>query len=72
MKARARAFTWPVLTALTVALSVVLVQAQTPGRVPMFDVPGTGYCNSTGGNDCIDSVITRDASKPGLRRWSDG
>jgi hypothetical protein len=37
-------------------------QAQTPGQIPMFDQPLTGYCNSAGGNDCLDSVITQDPS----------
>ena len=37
-------------------------QAQTPGQIPMFDQPLTGSCNSAGGNDCLDSVITQDPS----------
>jgi hypothetical protein len=37
-------------------------QAQTPGRIPIFDQPATGTCNFAIGNDCIDSVITQDAS----------
>jgi len=38
------------------------LQAQTPGRVPVFDQAGTGACNAAGGNNCIDSVITQDPS----------
>jgi len=38
------------------------IQAQTAGRVPVFDQPGTGACNAAGGNDCVNSVITQDAS----------
>jgi len=38
------------------------VQAQTPGQIPVFDQAGTGSCNSVGGNNCIDSVITQDSS----------
>jgi hypothetical protein len=42
-------------------LNLGYARAQTPGQIPMFDQAGTGFCNSAGGNDCIDSVITQDA-----------
>ena len=38
------------------------IQAQTPGRVPIFDQPKMGLCNLGGHNDCVDSVITQDSS----------
>src|SRR5437764_11150623 len=38
------------------------IQAQTPGRVPIFDQPKTGRCSDAGRNDCIDSEITQDSS----------
>src|SRR5256885_13235097 len=39
------------------------IQAQTPGRVPIFDQPKpAGRCNDAGHNDCVDSVITQDSS----------
>src|SRR2546422_1634554 len=38
------------------------IQAQTPGRVPIFDEPKMGLCNLGGHNDCVDSVITQDSS----------
>ncbi len=50
-----------VLSAMLV-LNSGYVQAQTPGQIPVFDQPLTGFCNSVEGNDCIDSVITQDAS----------
>ena len=37
-------------------------QAQTQGRVPIFDSPGTGSCNAGAGNNCVDSVIVQDGS----------
>src|SRR2546425_3023857 len=38
------------------------IQAQTPGRVPIFDQPKMGLCNLGGHNDCVDSVITQGSS----------
>lgn len=50
-----------VLTVITV-LGLGEARGQTPGQVPVFDQAGTGACNNANGNDCIDSVITQDAS----------
>jgi trimeric autotransporter adhesin len=51
---------------LLVASAILIVsgyiQAQTPGRVPIFDQHQTGHCNSDGHNDCVDSVMTQDSS----------
>ena len=53
-------------TMLLVASAILIVsgyiQAQTPGRVPIFDQPKTGRCNDAGRNECVDSVITQDSS----------
>ena len=56
--------TFGFVTALTVITVLGLRdgRAQTPGQVPIFDQPGTGACNNANGNDCINSVITQDAS----------
>jgi len=51
---------------LLVASAILIVsgyvQAQTPGRVPIFDQPKTGLCNFESHNDCVDSVISQDSS----------
>ena len=44
------------------AMLAMNARAQTPGQIPIFDQPGTGYCSSLAGNDCIDSVITQDVN----------
>ena len=49
-----------VLSAITL-LGAAYARAQTPGQIPIFDQPGTGACNTAGGNDCVDSVITQDS-----------
>ena len=56
-----------VLSAMPV-LNVGHVHAQTPGQIPVFDLPLTGSCNMGGGNNCVNSVITQDPSgKIGIR-----
>ncbi len=50
------------LLSAMLVLKVGDVHAQTPGQIPLFDQPGTGYCNLAGGNDCLDSVITQDSN----------
>jgi len=48
------------IVAAMLLLGSTVAYAQTPGQIPMFDQPATGFCNSAGGNDCIDSTITQD------------
>jgi hypothetical protein len=51
-----------VLSAM-LALGLGYVDAQTPGMIPMFDPGGApGVCNADVGVDCVDSVISQDAS----------
>jgi hypothetical protein len=47
------------LFSVLVAAMAVNAHAQTPGQVPIFAQSGTGSCNSSTGNDCVDSVITQ-------------
>ena len=57
-----RSFRFVLVLSTAAVLESGYVQAQTPRQVPVFDQPGTGACNSAGGNDCIDSVITQDSN----------
>jgi hypothetical protein len=52
-------------------LNLGYVQAQTPGRIPMFD-PGAGSCNAGAGVDCIDSGIGTDSNGNLFMPDSDG
>ena len=67
MKRRLLGFTSVFVFRAMLILGVGSVQAQTPGRIPVFDQPGTGFCNfASNGNDCIDSVITQLGTNIGI------
>ena len=66
MKRRLLGFTSVFVFRAMLILGVGSVQAQTPGRIPIFDQPNTGACNAAAGNDCIDSIITQAGGNIGV------